>query len=290
MFSKVHAPLAALVLLLGACQQPSKVHPALWQVDGPGGQKAWLFGTIHALPDPVDWHSRPVDAALAGADRIVLEVAEIEDESGIARTFAQLGGASATSPLRTRVPPAALADYDRYLKRHGIDDAPLARQETWAAALILAQYSRRDSGSESANGVDRAVKQAAGRRPVEEFEGADAQLRIFDALPEHEQRDLLAAVVAGNGDAAAESRAMERAWAKGDLAAITADTQGGLLSDPELRQALLVGRNRTWLNRLTTMLARRERPFVAVGTAHLVGPDGLPAQLTARGYKVTRLQ
>jgi uncharacterized protein YbaP (TraB family) len=37
------------------------------------------------------------------------------------------------------------------------------------------------------------------------------------------------------------------------------------------------------------MLKDAARPLVAVGTAHLVGPEGLAASLRARGYRVTRI-
>lgn len=282
--------IAGALTLLAACQRPEPVRPALWQVDGPGGARAWLFGTIHALPRPVDWRSARVDAALAQADRIVLEVARIDDDAATAQVFARLAAAAGAPPLRERVPAAAQADYARYLARYGMDDSALQPQDTWAAALVLAQLAQRDTGSDSANGVDRAVKDAAGARPVEEFEGADTQLRIFDALPEGEQRDLLAMVVRGAGNVQAETRQLEHAWARGDIAAIARETQSGLLADPELRAALLVGRNRAWTARLEAMLQRGQRPFVAVGAAHLAGPDGLPAMLAARGYRITRVQ
>lgn len=290
MFNSGRAALAAVVLLLGGCQRPETVHPALWQVDGPNGQRAWLMGTIHALPKKVEWRTKAVDSALAQADRVVLEVARIDDPGTIERSFAELAGQGSATPLRARVNPSDIRQFDAYVARYKIDLTPLQHQETWAAALLLAQAAQTDAGSDPANGIDRAVKAAAGGRPVEEFEGADAQLRIFDALSEQDQRDLLSAVISGSGDAKAETRAMEQAWAKGDVAALANDTQGGLLADPELRAALLTGRNRAWTQRLQAMLARGQRPFAAVGAAHLAGPDGLPAMLGAAGYRVTRLQ
>ena len=62
------------------------------------------------------------------------------------------------------------------------------------------------------------------------------------------------------------------------------------MADVELRAAILTGRNDAWLVKLLPMLEQREKPFVAVGAAHLVGPDGLPALLEAQGYTVKRLQ
>ena len=83
---------------------------------------------------------------------------------------------------------------------------------------------------------------------------------------------------------------LEQAWARGDLAVIDSETNTEFLGDPVLRDALLVRRNQSWSLRLAADLAQGKHPFVAVGLAHLVGKDGLPALLTGRGYKVTRLQ
>ena len=77
-----------------------------------------------------------------------------------------------------------------------------------------------------------------------------------------------------------------RAWLAGDEATLIEATTSGIMADPELREALLVGRNENWIGPLVDTLEAPGRPLVAVGTAHLVGPDGLGAMLEARGYSV----
>ena len=283
----VLAALAALTLT--SCSKPAEVHPALWLVEGPGGQKAWLFGTIHALPQPVNWQSAKIDAARAQSDRLVLEVAKLDDDAGTAQTFARLSESPGLPPLNQRVSGDLQDELVTALKQDGFAPDALDRYETWAAALMLQNAAMAAGQSNSANGIDRALLRGTAK-PVDEFEGAAAQLAIFDRLPEPAQRALLAATLEGSGDQLTEMRKLEHAWAVGDLALIDAATNADFLHNPELRDALLVGRNRAWMTKLTGLLIRGAHPFVAVGLAHLVGKDGLPALLTAQGYTVTRLQ
>lgn len=275
-------------LALSSCAKPAEVRPALWLVEGPGGQKAWLFGTIHALADPVDWRSDIVAQALAQSDRLVLEVAAIENDQATASAFANLASSPGLPPVDQRLPPDLRDELDSALKAGGIEPGSLDGYESWAVALMLQQAASRASETDSGNGIDRALA-SSWRGPIREFEGAAAQLAIFDRLPESAQRALLIASLEGQEDLAAQTRRLDQAWAKGDLALIERETDKAL-DDPVLREALLVGRNRAWIEQLTAMLKAGARPFVAVGTAHLVGKDGLPAMLEARGYRVTRIQ
>ncbi len=280
-----------MALALAACAPtPDPAHPALWRVDGPQGQRGWLFGTIHALPRPVLWRSATVDAALASSDRLVLEVARIDDDKAIARKFAELSHTPGQPSLDARIAPALRPALDRLLAEERLDPAQFGDTETWAAALALAQHLERRVGNDSGNGIDRALLRAVPGKPVAEFEGADAQFATFDRLPEAAQRELLAAIVSGANTAQDDTLRLAKAWRSGDMAAIEADTRAGLLAWPDLREALFVARNRAWVGQLAAMLDHRQHPFVAVGAAHMAGPAGLPAMLTQRGYRVTRLQ
>lgn len=279
----------ALVLALAGCARPAEVRPALWLVQGPAGQRAWLFGTIHALPDPVAWRSPVVDRALAAADRLVLEVAAIEDDARTARAFADLAQSPGLPPLAQRVVPDLRDELDTGLREGGFASAALDPYETWAAALMLQNAAAAAGEQDSGNGIDRALARAWTGR-TEELEGAAAQLAIFDRLPEAQQRALLGAVLRDAADRDVRLRQLQHAWAHGDMGLIARVTDEGFAGQPGLREALLTARNRAWVARLEALLEARAQPFVAVGAAHLAGTEGLPALLAARGWRVARLQ
>ena len=83
---------------------------------------------------------------------------------------------------------------------------------------------------------------------------------------------------------------MIRAWLTGNERRIAAHIGEELLANAELRRVLLTARNEAWTGRVAAMIEGGERPFVAVGAAHMVGEDGLAARLAALGYSVRRIQ
>lgn len=282
------AVLAGLLFLAGCKPAPSPApagKPALWQVEDASGQPlAWLFGTIHRLPDGARWRTPLLDRSMARAGVLVVEVRDLEP-GAIAPVFASLAGPCACPPLVARVSPEKRPQLAALMDEAEVVPGALDRTETWAAALSLAGATEWQSAGP---GADVAVIEAFRGRPVEELEGAAVQLEIFDRLAEAAQRRMLAEVLSAhaNGDA----DALAAAWLSGNAERIAAETRKGLLDDPDLRKALLLDRNAAWLAKLAPLVATGRRPFVAVGAAHLVGPDGLVARLAAQGLVVRRIQ
>lgn len=277
--------IAGALLLLAACGGRSwpDPSPALWQVSGPGGQQAWLFGTVHSLPSGMEWRTEKVDDALARSSVLVVEIADLGDADAAKAAFYRLSTTPGQPPLTERVPQADRPAVAALLERAGLGNSDFPQTETWGAVMILAN---RVSHGDPANGVDRALIAGAGR--VEGLETFAGQYGVFDRLPPAEQADLL---VATARDAAANLEDKEAVeWLTGDMAALERDASKGVLADPELREALQLARNRAWDRRIEQMLADGEKPFVAVGAAHMFGKEGLPALLAAHGYTVRRVE
>lgn len=286
--------LALATLALAACSEASKdvakpgPSPALWEIVGHGGAvEGWIFGTIHALPDDVEWRTALLEDRLVIADLLVVEVAALEDAGAMQQMFATMAFGRPPSPVAGRIDPDLRDELAELLTEARLGPDHFDAMESWAAGLALAQLAQT---GDVGNGVDRALLSEFEGGEVIELEGARAQLAIFDSLPEKEQRDLIEAVLIESAARKDDIGALARTWQAGNLDGLNELTRQGILADPELKQALLTARNRAWAAQVTNLLSTSQRPFVAVGAGHLLGPEGLPALIEESGYTVRRIQ
>ena len=262
--------------------------PILYQVnDSDGNTEAWLFGTIHSLPDGVEWRTKKLEDVVGKADLLVVEIAELEDQRAMTQTFNSLAITRGQPDISRKVPEEYRPALFDMIRRAGLRPSDFGATETWAAALTLAQVGETGQAS---NGADRALMLEFADSQIHELEGIRKQLGIFDQLPEVEQRELLVEVILDVERRTSDPGKTRFAWLTGDLEELERLGSTGLLADPELRAALLVDRNIDWIEQLLPILDTTQVPLVAVGTAHLVGSDGLPAMLEKKGFKVTRVQ
>ena len=277
----------AAALWLASCGEPARdwpePSPALWEVSGRNGEKAWLFGTIHALPDDVEWRTPELERAFDNSDLLMVEIGNLDNSSAAAKAFNTFAETHGLPALSSRVAPADRPALLALMERAGMDDADFWDTETWAAALLLANGVREN---DTGNGVDRDLLDDG--KPVEALETFAGQFARFDGLDETAQRDLLAGIAREAVADQADKRVT--AWLTGDLANLEGEMEDAFLNQPALRETLLVDRNLYFAARIVVTIEDRRVPFVAVGAGHMLGPEGVPALLAARGYTVRRLQ
>lgn len=283
--------LAPLVLLLAGCGSTT-AEPALWRIDEAGAASeaepvGYLFGTIHALPEGTDWHGETLDAALAKADVLMVEIKDL-DPAEAQRILAELAIDPSLPPIEERVAPRYREELEAVMAEAGADPAQFAAIETWAAALTLSSMLAQKSTMDPANGVDRALIADWRDKPIVGLETTEEQFRIFDQLSGNEQQALLESMVE-QADTM-EPDALAKAWSRGDEEALSGLMDMGFEANSDLRAAILGRRNQRWVGPILNQIQDGKVPFVAVGAGHMAGHDGLIALLAERGYKATRIQ
>ena len=269
-----------------AAEETPPPSPALWEIKGPDGQKGFLFGTIHVLPDGVDWQTEAISKALTESDTIAVEIANFDVSEAFMTRAKTPGQPTITARLDPKQRPAAL----QLLDHAGYRPGDFTDVESWAASIMLANAI---SNGSSENGVDRALIQRAqsdDKLTVIELEGAARQLDLFDALPADAQRTMLSSVVNEFATPQDEARERRDAWITGDMARLERELTSGMMKAPAVYEAILKGRNIAMRDKTAALLAKGKRVFVAVGAGHMVGEDGLPTLLEQAGYTVTRIQ
>lgn len=303
---RILAPILTLfaALMLGACNntpEPVTLNtvktgaPALWKISGtqPGQVGvAYMFGTIHILPEDVQWRTPALEAAISASDRLVIEVLGLDDPQGAAKIFSRLAISPGQQKLVTRIKPSLHDDLDRIIDSANIPERSLNRMETWAAALSLASAQTKGLGLNSSSGVEEKLTAQFTKagKPIEALETIELQLGYFDKLPEEQQRQMLTSVVEDSSDARQDFENLFNAWMNGNVEQIVTLTDTGILADPTTRKYLLVSRNLDWVEQLDKRLQKQGTSLIAVGAAHLVGPDAVQATLAERGYKIEKIQ
>lgn len=290
-------------LLLAGCSKSDadqvfvstdKAQPAIWKVtraDNTGGT-AWLMGTVHLLPSDLEWQSAKLDSAIDSASHLVVEAQGLENQQQLSVQFAQMGISKDLPALSQRVPPDLRARLDDAQRRSAIPFKVLDRMESWAAALTLAASASADLGLKPEEGVERVLtlRFKGARKPIVGLETVSQQFGYFDRLSEADQRAMLNAVLRSGSSNRQSYQLMLDAWLSGDNDRLLDRPDDGILATPALRLALLDRRNQLWAAQIAKMIDKGERPFVAVGAAHLAGKGGVQALLASKGYRVERIQ
>ena len=282
-----------LVLLIVAlvCAALPAVASPVWKVSK-DGQHLYLGGTIHLLT-PDDYPLPPAfDRAYQQAARVVFEV---DVQAVKAPAFQQRLMAQAMYTdgrnLRTVLKPQTYEALEQHLSSRGIPMFTMQTFKPGMLAMTLTVVELQRLGLVG-TGVDDFFNRRArsDNKLLGHLETADQQLRFLVELGSGREDDVIAYTLQDIERLPALMRSMKAAWRSGDNRQLQEVALAPWKKEfPGVYDALLVQRNNAWMPQLEAMLNSAEVELVLVGALHLVGEEGLLAQLAARGYTVQQL-
>ena len=278
---------AAAVLTLASGAQAA---PAMWRVSDRDSQ-VYLFGTLHALKPTARWRTPLYDRVLAEAKTVWFEADLESGDPDTIRLLIQRYGSDPDMPLSRKLPAGDVDELSRQTDLAGIDHL-----RPWAAALMLSMRPALARGATADGGADLTITRAArsDAKRVRTFETLEDQARMFASLPRGSEVHYLANVIHERSRGprprlASQPASLEATWLAGRLG--SAEVAAMKADNIAFYEALLKDRNLTWADTLAAEMARSSGvELVNVGALHMLGEDGLPALLKARGFRVERVQ
>jgi uncharacterized protein YbaP (TraB family) len=283
---------------LGACATPPAPRESgllvFWRIaraDG-GGGSAHLLGSMHVAKQALALDPA-IGRALAEADELVLEVAPEEIGSPeVQELIVARGRLPQGRTLGDLVAPDTLAAVAEQLEERGLPLASWLGWEPWVVSLALASDQLESEGFRREQGVERtlAAEAAGARKPARGLETTSEQIERLDGLPLATQELLLRDAVLGPRRESPIDT-LELAWQRGDLGALARE----IFASPTgahaaaYFEAIYFARNRRFAEAIAELVDAGGRWFVAVGAGHMVGDEGIPQLLAARGYRVERV-
>jgi uncharacterized protein YbaP (TraB family) len=286
---KVWAVLAAVVWC--AFSGVAAAKPAMWVVRD-ADSEIYLFGTLHMLQDGSDWQTPAFAQAYDRAGTVWFE-ADVAGDPAQARALMARYGVDPSRRLTEKLSPKMVGRIRPLLARERIPLSAVNSLRPWAAAMMLSVQPLLNRGYSLEKGADAVISTQAvtAAKPVRTFETMEDQIRYLAELPEAVEVEYLEDVIEDHVKPASDSRTLQQAWADGDLDLLAKRLVDDMRKGrPRLYDVLLKRRNEAWARTLTKEMRGNGVQLVNVGALHMVGRDGLPALMRARGFTVERVQ
>ncbi len=276
----------ALTLMLAT---PAKAEPAMWVIKD-NDSTIYLIGTVHLLRHETEWNATKVKKAVAESTQLWLEATDVDDLAKVAPAMAQYG-VDMEHPLSSKLNATQKQKLASVAETYSLPLETLESMKPWMAAMLCTVLPLQKAGFDPSSGVDLVLKAQATKEgdQIFGFETAEEQIRFFAELSEADQIAFLDQTLTDVAKGISELDKVAKAWVDGDV-----ETIGKLLDTefkkdaPALYQKLLVQRNIAWADKIVKILKGSGVQQIAVGAAHLAGPDSLQVQLAKRGIKVER--
>ncbi len=275
-----------LLLILGSSITViAQENALLWKISGNNlQQESYLFGTIHLICEEDFWMDEQVTAALGKSEKILMEL-DLDDPSMMAQ-MQQLSLRSGMKNISGELSEEDLKVLnDFFTANYGIGMDQLGILKPFILSTMALMKSL---PCEKTQSYEEFFKNRASTEGLEilGLESVQDQMGIFDQIPEKTQIDELVKMIReGSGaEEFAELVALYRSQNLGKM--LESMTDDGMFA--EFQEIMLDNRNQNWIPIIEEKIGQ-QATFIAVGSGHLPGDQGVISLLKKKGYTLTAM-
>lgn len=267
-------------------------HPlSLWQIDG-ANNSVYLLGSIHMLREEDYPLPSMIYSAYREAEVLVMELDMDDLDPAAEQALAtDLGLIKDGRALRDLMGPKLYAEAEELAEALQIPLTILEKSEPWFAAINVEMMMLMRIGFDPKQGIEYHLSGLAmgDHKEILGLETTREQLEILDNLSSESQREMLIQTLSDSLEIADAMDEMVEAWRYGDIEFLEESLLDDMQEFEELHEAIVVQRNKNWVEKIQELLHREDDYLIIVGALHLVGDEGVPHLLSQRGLDVVQL-
>ena len=258
----------------------------MWKVKN-GEATVYLLGSIHALKGDAYPLPPAIEEAFDESEVAVFEI-DLDDMTKAAIKMMSAGSFEQGRTLEEAVGPETWSEFETHVAGLGFNASLYQGMKPWMAALTVAAFELTKHGYLAATGLDTYFSQRAdetGKKCLA-LESVEFQVGLFADLS---PQDSLAFLRYTLEDLDAMIPEMERLygdWRVGNVEAVEEALLEGFEEFPDLSKKMVSDRNHAWMPQIEELLSGDREAIVVVGSAHLVGEEGVVNLLREKGYIV----
>ncbi len=296
MIKKTAALCLILILLLSVSVCLADSTPVIYRVTDDAGHTLYLMGTIHMGSEEMFPLGDAFEKAWSSSDLLAVEMDVLSIQDNLFHSIryyrdVRYGiGDSAKNHLSQEA-------YALGVEKLGQPERVLKRlyPMMWVSLAEKALYAQ--LGCDDSHGVDAALIRRAREegKPIVELEGYDSQINVIRSVPDEVANDMLLQILKNPLGAAMGVRMLSGAWQRGDeiyLNTLLTASRSSARSSQAYQtydRLLYADRNDRFTQQAIQYLLSGQTALIAIGTAHVIGPDSVSRQLRDAGYRVERL-
>lgn len=264
----------------------------VWKVSD-ADSTVFLAGSVHLLREK----DLPIPAAF---DRVYEEAEEIVFEIDMATMMRpetaaemrELGSLPEGEQLSDRFSDGTMTRLRSYLKDRGMPENFFETYNPGMVFLLLSSFEASRAGAKPELGLEMTffAKSVKDKKPSRGLETIAYQISRLNSFENTRIEELINSTLDELPESEETLDAITEAWKTGkagDLAEVIGESES---FSAELREILLIQRNRNWIPEIQKALATDRDVMFLVGAGHLVGEESVVDLLREKGLEVTQLK